>query len=158
MADAAQGYDDAVQEPVLRAMPGGSELIAMIGHVPWFHDDEIEQLDLVSAGTSRLVLNVTLEASHVAIRSCRVTFEIAEIVELRLEHFYRQNVLFALRLRPAGPPAEPVLYGAEPSSGDIEMVLEPAVGMEGAIRCRGVSVTYQVLRTTRADLRSGDWP
>jgi hypothetical protein len=39
VADTSAGYDDAAQEQVLRAMPGGGELIAMFGYVPWFHDD-----------------------------------------------------------------------------------------------------------------------
>ena len=31
VADTSAGYDDAAQEQVLRAMPGGGELIAMFG-------------------------------------------------------------------------------------------------------------------------------
>ncbi|WP_423067617.1 hypothetical protein [Devosia sp. CN2-171] len=154
----AEEFDDAIQEPVLRAMTGGPELIAMFGFVPWFHDDEIERLDLVSPGRSRLVLKATTRNSHVEWSSCRVIFEIEEIVELGLQHFHKQNALFALRLRPAGEMAGLERYGAEPSPDDIEIVLEPAVGMEGVIRCRGVSVAFHEMRSRCAKLRSADWP
>jgi len=149
VANTGSGYDDAVQEPVLRAMPGGAELIEWFGHVPWFHDDEIELLELQSPGACRLVIRATIVATLAEVRSCRVTFHIDEIVELKLEHFYRQNALFALRLRPAGSLPGP-LYGAEPSPSDIEMVLESAVGIEGIIRCRGVSVTFRELPAKKA--------
>jgi len=153
---AADEYDNSIQEAVLRAMPGGAELIEAFGLVPWFGDDEIDRLDLVSGGKTRLVINASLGASYVESRSLRVIFEIEEIVELGLEHFYRQNVLDALRLRPAGEMQAP-LYGAEPSPDDIEIVLQSTLGMDGTIRCRGVSVTFHALRPKRPKLRSGEW-
>ncbi len=149
MAETTASYDDAIQGRVLQAMPGGAELISWFGRVPWFHDEEIELLELQSPGTSRLVIRATISATLVETRSCRVTFHIDEIVELKLEHFYRQNALFALHLRPAAP-LTPPLYGAEPSADDIEIVLESAVGLEGVIRCRGVSVTFVELPAKKA--------
>ncbi len=141
-ADTSAAYDDAVQEAALRAMPGGPALIEWFGFIPWFHDDEIERLELSDKGASRLVVRSNVYSDLISARACRVTLTFSDIVDIQLEHFYRQNVIGALRFRRAVPHDGPV-YGRMPEGGDIEMVIESILGLGGTIRCAEVAISLE---------------
>jgi hypothetical protein len=141
VAETGLGYNYATQEATLRALPGGPELIAWFGFVPWFHDDEIERLDLVDRGVSKLIIRSSLYGDDVAPRACVVTFAMGEVVELSLEHFYLQNVIGDLHFRPAARHDGPI-YGLMPADSDLEIVVTSSVGLEGRIRCRSIEVSF----------------
>ena len=141
-ADTNAGYDDAVQEAAIRAMPGGPELIDWFGFIPWFHDDEIERLELSDKGTSRLVVRSNVYGDLTRTRASRVTLAISEIVEIQLEHFYRQNVIGALRFRLASHHDGPV-YGRMPADSDVEILIESILGLSGTIRCAEVTISLE---------------
>lgn len=141
VAETGVGYDHATQEATLRSLPGGPELIAWFGFVPWFHDDEIERLDLLDKGASRLVIRSSLYGDDATPRACVVTFALADIVEISLKHFYFQNVIGDLHLRPATHLDGPI-YGLTPADTDLEIVVTSSVGLEGRIRCRSIEVSF----------------
>ena len=72
-----------------------------------------------------------------------VTFTFEDILDIQLEGFSQQNVIFGLRLRHAPDcPDRRQFYSLEPSPHDYEIELEPCFGLEGKIRCRKVSIAF----------------
>ncbi len=77
-------------------------------------------------------------------RHAIVTFTIEGIMDLRLEGFSAQNVIFGLTLRRAPDRPERQNYlTLSPSPQDIEIELEPCYGLDGLIRARSVAITFQ---------------
>jgi len=70
-----------------------------------------------------------------------VSFELEDIIDLQLEGFSHQNVVFGLTLlsAPDRPDRLPY-YWLDPSPNDVEIELEPCFGLDGRIRCRKVRI------------------
>jgi hypothetical protein len=137
-------------ETIYASIPGGPDLVAWFGHAPSFHDAEIVSLSLHRRAPSMLSIhawNMTKEVDDrgyfVLDKHAVVTFTLEDILDLQLDGFSHQNVVFGLRLRhaPDRPDRRP-FYWFEPSPSDYEIELEPCFGLEGRIRCRRVSVAF----------------
>ena len=137
-------------EMLYAEIPGGSDLIGWFGHVPSFHDAEIVHLSLHRRAPSILSIhawNMTREVDDrgyfVLDRHAVVTFALEDILDLQLDGFSHQNVIFGLRLRraPERPDRRP-FYWLDPSPNDYEIELEPCFGLDGKIRCRRISVSF----------------
>jgi Immunity protein 50 len=95
-------------EAIYASISGGSELVAWFGRVPSFHDAEIVGLNLNRRSASTLVLHtwsttngVDDRGYFVLDRHVAVTFVLEEILDLELNGFSHQNVVFGLVLRRA---------------------------------------------------------
>jgi hypothetical protein len=137
-------------ETIYASIPGGPDLVAWFGYVPSFHDAEIVSLGLHRRAPSLLSLhawNMTKDVDDrgyfVLDKHAVVTFTLEDILNLQLDGFSHQNVVFGLRLRlaPDRPDRRP-FYWFEPSLSDYEIELEPCFGLDGRIRCRRVSVAF----------------
>ena len=137
--------------PIYHEIPGGEELLRWFGRVPSFHDAEILSFDLRRTGQSALRLHCWIMTDKVGEdgfivldRHAIVTFTIEGIMDLRLEGFSAQNVIFGLTLRRAPDRPERQNYlTLSPSPQDIEIELEPCYGLDGLIRARSVAITFQ---------------
>lgn len=136
---------------IYNEVPGGAELLRWFGQVPSFHDAEILGLDLRRKGQSTLRLHgwvatdkVSKDGFIVLDRHAIVTFTLDGIMDLQLDGFSIQNVVYGLILRRA--PARPERRGClalDPRPQDIEIELEPCYGLNGLIRARSVGITYR---------------
>jgi hypothetical protein len=139
------------ETPIYDAVPGGVELVRWFGHVPSFHDAEILSLHLRRKGQSVLRLHgwtntgtVGQDGHYVLDRHAIVTFTLNEVMDLQLDGFSIQNVIGGLVLRRA--PDRPERRGClalDPLPHDIEIELEPCYGLDGLIRARSVSITFE---------------
>ena len=135
--------------PIYDAVPGGSELVRWFGREPSFHDAEILSLYLRRKGRSILRLHgwintgaVGPDGYYVLDRHAIVTFTLDGVMDLQLDGFSVQNVIGGLILRRA--PDRPERRGYfEPLPQDIEIELEPCYGLDGLIRARSVSITFE---------------
>jgi len=138
-------------ESIYADVPGGPELVRWFGKVPSFHDGEIVSLHLNRGAPSLLkvrVWNMTdrVDAKGYIVleRHAVVTFVLDGIMDLCLEHFGTQNVIYGLMLRRA--PERPERRGhltLIPHPDDIEIELEPCFGLNGFIRARSVSISFE---------------
>jgi hypothetical protein len=128
-------------------VPGGQDLLAWFEGRPRFHDAEIIRLDLRRRSESTLDIHFCVGTGEVDARGyfvldkhVVVTFAIEEIVDLELDGFNHQNVIYNLELSHAKsrPEREPYVLGASP--GDYEIELEDCYGMSGFIRCKKVAI------------------
>jgi hypothetical protein len=129
---------------------GGADLIRWFGRVPSFHDAEILSLHLRRKGQSILRLHGWINTGTVGPggyclldRHAIVTFTLNEVMDLQLDGFSIQNVIGGLVLRRATDRPERRGYLAYPLPQDIEIELEPCYGLDGLIRARSVSVTFE---------------
>ena len=130
-------------------LPGADSLIQAYGEVPSFHDAEVEAVQLSKKGASSIrVSNLfpdIFSKGHVF-----VTLTIAEVIDIELEGFSPQNVLFALRVRPApGRPERQEYYPRKLASDDLEIELEPTYGIGGRLVCQGITVGWTMDRRAR---------
>jgi hypothetical protein len=128
-------------------LPGGREVIEWFGGVPHFHDAEIVSLTLDRSGPSRLAVHFFRLQHSPAFRpnvmrpanDAIITFEFDHIVDLSLEGFSPQNVIYGLTVRRAKPDPERAPYfGIDSSPDDYEIELEPCYGLAGKIRAKSV--------------------
>ena len=132
-------------------VPGGAELLRYFGQVPSFHDAEILSLQLHRKGPSALHLHswvntgaVGRDGSYVLDRHAIVTFTFEGIMDLQLDGFSKQNVIFGLVLRRAPDrPNRRAYLSLDPMPQDIEIELEPCYGLDGRIRARSVAITFE---------------
>ncbi|WP_216851012.1 immunity 50 family protein [Acidisphaera sp. L21] len=132
-------------------LPGGPEVVRWFNDVPpTFHDAEVLGLHLNRKGESFLRLYYWImtpssdEDRHlVPDRHAVFTFTLTGIMDLQLEGFSVQNVLFGLTIRPAPdrPERSPYL-SLNPLPQDIEVELQHCFGLSGLIRARSVSITF----------------
>jgi len=133
------------------AVSGGADLVRWFGQVPSFHDAEILSLDLRRKGQSVLRLHGWINTGkagqdgYFALdRHAIVTFTISGIMDLQLDGFSIQNVIGGLVLRRAPDRPERRGYLAlDPLPQDVEIELEPCYGLDGLIRARAVSITFE---------------
>jgi hypothetical protein len=127
-------------------------LIAWFGEVPHFHDAEIVSLNLNRRDPSTLTIHFWRRLAHAAGFAPNVmelegeivvTFTIEGIMDLQLDGFSHQNVIFGLALRraPDRPDRRP-FYGLDSSPTDYELELEPCYGLAGRIRARTIRVEF----------------
>lgn len=136
---------------VLAELPGGPELIKWFGRVPTLHDAEVIDLRLNTKGASVLRLDAWLnklpeDGSELLVKDRRaiVTFTISGIIDLFLDGFSTQNVLYGVEVRRAMTIAERrPYYSQDPRAEDWDLVLEPSWGMDGWFRCRELAVAVE---------------
>jgi hypothetical protein len=131
-------------------VPGGADLVRWFGQEPTFHDAEILSLLLRRKGQSVLSLHVWINTGAVGQggyfvldRHAIVTFTLAEVLDLQLDGFSIQNVIYGLILRRAQDRPARRGYFADPRPEDVEIELEPCYGLSGFIRARAVSITFE---------------
>jgi hypothetical protein len=148
-----------MEEQIYDAVVGGTELVQWFGRVPSFHDAEILSLCLHRRGESFLRLHgwimtgaVGQDGYFILDKHAIVTFRLTEIMDLQLSSFSRQNVIGGLTLRraPYRPDRRPHLT-SDPLPEDIEVELEPCYGLDGLIRARSVSITFEPGKPTAQD-------
>jgi hypothetical protein len=135
-------------EKVYEGIPGGLDLVTWFGHVPGFHDAEIVSLMLNRGAPSAINIhawNTTQQTDErgflVLEKHAVVTFVFEDIIDLHLDGFSCQNVIFGLQLRVvAEHPDRGALDGRDAPPSIYEMELEPCFGLSGIIRCRKISV------------------
>jgi hypothetical protein len=124
-------------------IPGGLELLAWFGDVPDFHDAEVIEVSLHRNSASLLRLHAwdQSEAGDQSAKHAVVTLRLEGILDLQLDGFSPQNVIYALVIRSAPERADrrPHYWDA-PGLDDIEIELEPCYGLAGLIRCRKLSI------------------
>ena len=128
-------------------IPGGQELLTWFEGQPRFHDAEIVRLELRRRSESTLDIHFWVGTGEVDARGyfvlhkhVVVTFVIDEIVDLELDGFNHQNVIYNLELRHPKNRPERAPYGLGMSPDDYEIELEDCYGMSGFIRCKKVSI------------------
>jgi hypothetical protein len=135
---------------IYNEVPGGPELLSWFGRVPSFHDAEIINLDLRRSGKSFLRVHGWTDAAAVDDKGCIVlekhavvTFALEEIMDLQLDGFSHQNVIFGLKLQRATDRGRSNYYALPQSPEDIEIELEPCFGLDGVIRAKRVSISFE---------------
>lgn len=87
---------------------------------------------------------VAQDGSLVIDRHAVVTLALQGIMDLQLDGFSRQNVIFGLLLRRAPErPERRRCLAADPLPEDIEIELVPCYGLDGHIRARSVAITFE---------------
>lgn len=140
-----------LETSIYNVVPGGADLVRWFGQVSSFHDAEVLSLHLRRKGPSVLRLHgwintgaVGTDGYYVLDRHAIVTFTLTDVMDLQLDGFSTQNVIFGLALRRA--PDRPERRGClalDPLPHDIEIELEPCYGLSGLIRARTVSITFE---------------
>lgn len=128
-----------------------SRACALVRQVPSFHDAEILSLELRRKGPSVLRLHgwintgaVGGDGYYMLDRHAIVRFVFDGIMDLQLEGFSRQNVIGGLILRRAlDRPERRHHLALDPTPQDIEIELEPCYGLDGLIRARAVTITFE---------------
>jgi len=131
-------------------VPGGAELVRWFGRVPSFHDAEIISLDLRRSGKSFLRIHGWVgtdqvdENGHIVLdKDAVVTFALDGIMDLQLDGFSHQNVIYGLKLQRATDRGRANYYSMPQSPEDIEIELEPCFGLDGLIRAKRVSISFE---------------
>jgi hypothetical protein len=139
-------------------VPGGADLVRWFGQVPTFHDGEILSLHLRRKGQRVLRLHgwintdkVGQDGYLVSDRQAIVTFTLTDVMDLQLDGFSIQNVIFGLVLRRAANRLERRGFLDHPLPQDIEIELEPCYGLNGLIRARAVSITFEPRKPNAQD-------
>jgi hypothetical protein len=135
---------------IYREVPGGLELLRWFGEVPSFHDAEIVSLDLRRWGRSTLCVhgfvgNYQLNPGNALLfdKHAIVTFTMEDIMDLQLDGFSHQNVIGGLILQRATDRGRANYYSLPQSPEDIEIELEPCYGLDGIIRTKRVSISFE---------------
>jgi hypothetical protein len=131
-------------------VPGGPELLCWFGRVPTFHDAEIISLDLRRSAKSFLRVHGWVgteqvdENGYIVLdKNAVVTFALEDIMDLQLDGFSHQNVIFGLKLQRATDRGRTNCYALPQSPADIEIELEPCFGLGGVIRAKRVSISFE---------------
>lgn len=132
-------------------MPGASDFVSWYGGATAFHDGEIERVELSSS--CNVIIEIHLWRLHATTSNNRVlspfddrlvVLTLSDVAELELAQLHTQNVISALVFRPAqAPVAGQSIYSRDLRADDIEVEIEPAVGIGGRIRCGAVSIALK---------------
>lgn len=140
-------YSYETQVETLSSFAGGRDLVSRCGDNVGFHDAVVVSLQFDTRCTLK-VLAWPFEESLAAGRAVRTfiaTFVLDGVMDIELSNFAPDcNILFGLHFRRAPPrPDRQAWYGLRPSAEDVEIELEPSVGLGGFICCQMVSVSYE---------------
>jgi hypothetical protein len=123
-------------------LEGAASLVGLYGDTPSFHDGEITDLNLRRKGESKLRVRIPFPDIY-GHGSVFVTFEIGQVLDVSLEGFSPQNVIFSLNVMPNPPNAErEAHYGIMREQNDVKIELEPTWGVGGHLICRDVKVAW----------------
>lgn len=138
--------DDTYSTPgIYDRITGGGTLPDWYGEVPDFHDAHLNSLSLRSdrpssieiafwrLGQSEFGSTVLTPADERTI-----TFHLDGLVDVNLDHFGSQNVLYTLALRDAVDRPERAAWQDSLGLQDVEIILHASVGAKGFLRCRKV--------------------
>jgi len=100
---------------------GASTIVDAFGFWPSFHDAEIVELHLVREGLSKVVVEL-----YVQTKKATVCFKLKNVVELCLDNFNHQNVLFDLTLTK--------------TEIGYKLIMEPSFGLSGQIESEDIQV------------------
>lgn len=135
---------------IYREVPGGLELVRWFGEVSSFHDAEIISLEFSRRGIRRLGVHGFLMSDKIDERGfgvhekhAVVTFALEDIMDLQLDGFSPQNVIFGLQLQRATDRGRANYYCLAESPQDIEIELEPCYGLHGVIRAKRISISFE---------------
>jgi hypothetical protein len=144
-------HDWLVHDQLFLKMPGAADFVDWYGGVTAFHDGEIHRVEI--SCSRNVIIEIHFWRLHATTPDNRVLppFEdrlvvltLSDVAELELAQLYKQNVISALILKPASAPvAGQPIYGRDLSAEDIEVEIEPAVGIGGRIRCGSVSIALK---------------
>lgn len=116
-----------------RNIEGGEQLFEWFGYWPSFHDAEVTEVHFTRSGTSWLKIHTWHTTSDVDSSNHFITnkdvvvmFRLADVLELELNEFNHQNVIFGLTMKPV--------------EQGIELELEPCFGVSGRIVARRVEI------------------
>ena len=78
-------------------------------------------------------------------RHAIVTLKLESVLDLQLDGFSIQNVIGCLNIEKILPPAERdrMLWSKDARCEDYEITLEPSYGLDGRIRCKGISISFE---------------
>ena len=138
-------------EQVYRTIAGGGELLDYLGEVPSFHDGEIISLELNRNSACHLKIHtwsVKLVDRQLEWKSAKhaiVNFKLEQILDLQLDGFSIQNVIGGLMIERVLPSSErkPSLSSEDQNSEDFELTMEPCYGLDGRIRCKAISISFE---------------
>lgn len=108
------------------SIPGANQLAEWFGYWPSFHDAEMIEIHFTRKEASWLKIHTwhttkDVDSSNhfITNKDIVVMFKLSDILELELNDFNRQNVIFGLELKPI--------------EQGIELELEPCFGVSGRI-------------------------
>jgi hypothetical protein len=128
---------------LLSGLPGADSLVAAYdGFAPSFHDATVEELRLSTALNGTAIRMAIAHPDIFGEGRVIVTLAIGEVVDVDLDHFGRQNILYRLLLRPAVERPERWGYHRPLRADDLELELEASVGVSGYIVCAHLSVSW----------------
>ena len=134
------------QRAALDAIPGGSAVMEHFGFVPSFHDAEILRLDLQRDKPS--TIQVFTWKSDPDVDPCLFTITIGTLVDLLLDGFSIQNVVYEIAFEMAAPsqPDRTNFYFATGRPQDeVGITFGPCYGVDGFIRALDVSLSVEPL-------------
>lgn len=112
---------------------GGEQLYEWFGYWPSFHDAEVIEVHFSRSGASWLKIHTwhttnDVDSSNFFItnKDIVVTFKLKDVLELELDEFNHQNVIFGLELKPV--------------EQGIELELEPCFGASGRLVAKQVEI------------------
>jgi hypothetical protein len=139
---------------ILRAVPGGPELLDWFHGWPEFGDAELLEVHLVRGGPSLVRLFVTVSAAGQyagpPLKSGICTLYFGDMLDISVEGFSHQNVIGGLMLQPARSiQVHPSLTGLGLVCGSHELALLPCAGAFGTIR--GTLVRAEIVAAIESD-------
>jgi hypothetical protein len=132
---------------VYRDIPGGDELLSWFGDVPDFHDAEVISMTFNRRGPSELKIHgwimrpSGMHGEIMADKHAIVTFRIEGIMDLQLDHFSSQNVIWGLTLKPAADRGRSNYFSFPEDGSDVDIELAGCFGVEGFIRAKNIAVS-----------------
>jgi hypothetical protein len=132
---------------VYRDVPGGDELLNWFGEVPDFHDAEVVSMTFNRRGTSELkihgwVMRPSETRGEIILdKHAVVTFRIEGIMDLQLDHFSSQNVIWGLTLKRAVDRGRSNYFSLPEDASDIDLELAGCFGVEGFIRAKKIAIS-----------------
>lgn len=136
---------------VFATIPGADRLISASGRVPSFHDGEVEAIRLTKNGPS--TISIAINWPTVLSRDkIIVTLTATQVLDVALEGFSPQNVLWELWVRAPEPRSD-----YDVLDGDVELELDPIWGIGGTVLLRGVEISWTTVAPPAEPDFGGVW-
>ncbi|HNB24080.1 MAG TPA: Imm50 family immunity protein [Candidatus Melainabacteria bacterium] len=121
------------EEWIRKNIAGGEQLYEWFGYWPSFHDAEVTEVHFSRSGASWLKIHAwhttnDVDSSNYFItnKDVVVMFKLSGVLELELNEFNHQNVIFGLELKAV--------------EEGIELELEPCFGVSGRVVAKRVEI------------------